>query len=84
MLSDLEDLEVFEALLGGRGTKGLVAACDDCGEPHYVSWPLLRADLRHLLDAGTARVHEPAWAPDPSEYVTWDYARGYADGVLDA
>jgi hypothetical protein len=28
-------------------------------------------------------VHEPAFAPDPTDYVTWDYARGFADAALD-
>ena len=25
-------------------------------------------------------MHEPAFDPDPSEYVSWDYARGLLDG----
>ena len=28
-------------------------------------------------------MHEPAYDPDPDHYVTWEYARGYADGVHD-
>ena len=28
-------------------------------------------------------MHEPAFSPDPAHYVSWEYARGYADGVLD-
>lgn len=28
-------------------------------------------------------MHEPAYDPDPDHYVSWDYARGYADGVHD-
>lgn len=83
VLGDLEDLEVFEALLSPRGVKGLVVDCQDCQEPHYFAWDLLRGNLRHLLDAGTTRVHEPAWAPDPEEYVSWDYARGFADASLE-
>lgn len=82
VLGDLQDLEVFEALLEPRGVRGLVVDCEDCREPHYFAWPLLRGNLRHLLDRGTARVHEPAFSPDPSDYVTWDYARGYADACL--
>ena len=82
VLADLEDLEVFQALLEPRGVRGLVVDCDDCEEPHYFSWQLLRGNLRHLLDAGQSRVHEPAFNPDPADYVSWDYARGYADGVL--
>jgi hypothetical protein len=84
ILADIEDLEVFQALLEPRGVRGLVVDCDDCQEPHYFSWDLLRGNLRHLLDVGRTRVHEPAFSPDPSEYVSWDYARGFADGALDA
>lgn len=84
ILADLEDLEVFQALLEPRGVRGLVVDCEDCQEPHYFAWELLRGNLRHLLDEGQARVHEPAFSPDPAEYVSWDYARGFADGVLDA
>jgi hypothetical protein len=77
---DLADLEIYEALLQPAG---LVIDCDDCREPHYFDWALLRANLRHLLDSGRPRVHEPAFDPDPDHYVTWEYARGYADGVHD-
>jgi len=84
VLTDLQDLEIFQALLEPRGVRGLVVDCDDCAEPHYFAWELLRGNLRHLLDAGQTRVHEPAFAPDPVDYVSWDYARGFADGVLDA
>ncbi|HEX8003784.1 MAG TPA: DUF5319 domain-containing protein [Mycobacteriales bacterium] len=84
VLADLSDLEVYRALLEPRGVRGLVVDCDDCDEPHYFGWDLLRANLRHLLDEGQTRVHEPAFAPDPAEYVSWDYARGYADGALEA
>jgi uncharacterized protein DUF5319 len=84
VLEDLEDIEVFQTLLEPRGVRGLVVECDDCEEPHYFGWDLLRGNLLHLLDAGQTRVHEPAFSPDPSDYVPWDYARGYADAVLDA
>jgi hypothetical protein len=83
IVEDLEDLEVFAALLAPRGVRGLVVDCDDCQEPHYFSWDLLRGNLRQLLDAGQSRVHEPAYGPDPAHFVSWDYARGYADAVLD-
>ena len=82
ILADLEDLEVFQALLEPRGVRGLVVDCQDCEEPHYFAWDLLRSNLRHLLDEGQARVHEPAFSPDPSEYVSWDYARGFADAMI--
>jgi Family of unknown function (DUF5319) len=83
VLGDLEDLEVYEALLAPRGVKGLVVDCDDCHEAHYFAWDLLRGNLRHLLDRGTTRVHEPAYGPDPADYVSWDYARGFADASLE-
>ena len=83
VLEDLQDLEVFEALLAPRGVRGLVVDCTDCGETHYFAWDLLRGNLRSLLDSGTGRVHEPAVAPDPSAYVSWDYARGFSDASLE-
>ena len=82
LVVDLEDVEVFAALLGARDVDGIVVDCDDCEEEHYFGWDLLRANLRHLLDAGSPRVHEPAFDPDPTRYVSWDYARGFADGIL--
>jgi hypothetical protein len=84
VLTDLADLDVFQTLLEQRGVRGLVVDCDDCHEPHYFAWDLLRGNLRHLLDIGETRVHEPAFSPDPAGYVSWDYARGYADGVLES
>jgi hypothetical protein len=80
--ADLADLEVFQVLLEPRGVRGLVVDCQDCEEPHYFAWDLLRANLSHLLAEGQPRVHEPAFSPDPSEYVSWDYARGFADATL--
>ena len=80
---DLADLEVYEALLAPIGIRGLVIDCEDCREPHYFDWALMRSNLRHLLESGRPRVHEPAFDPDPYHYVTWEYARGYADGVRD-
>ncbi len=84
VLADLADLEVFRALLEPLGMRGVAMDCDDCGEPHFVDWDLLYGNLRHLLDDGTPRVHEPAYGPDPDDYVTWEYARGYVDGIIDS
>lgn len=84
VLADLEDLDVFRALLEPRGVRGLVVDCQDCALPHYFGWDLLHGNLRQLLDEGSMRVHEPAYDPDPADYVSWDYARGFADGVLEA
>jgi hypothetical protein len=84
VLADLEDLEVFQTLLEQRGVRGIVVECGDCGESHYFGWGLMRGNLGHLLDAGRTRVHEPAFGPDPTSYVSWEYARGFADGVFAA
>jgi hypothetical protein len=84
VVEDLADLEIYQALLNPIGIRGLVIECEDCHEPHYFDWDLLRGNLRHLLTSGRPRVHEPAYDPDPDNYVTWEYARGYADGVHDA
>ena len=84
VLADIEDLDVFQALLSGRGIRGIVVECADCGESHYFGWDLMRSNLRHLLDVGRTRVHEPAFGPDPARYVSWEYARGFADGAFAA
>lgn len=84
LLEDLEDLEMFQALLEPRGVRGLVVDCDDCKESHFFAWELLRGNLRSLLDEQAPHVHEPAFQPDPADYVSWDYARGFTDGVLTA
>lgn len=84
LISDLADLEGFRALLEPRDVLGIAVECEDCGERHYMDWDLVVGNLRSLLTVGRTRVHEPAFAPDPMRYVSWEYARGYADGVLEA
>lgn len=84
IVEDLSDLAVYQALLEERGIRGLVVDCADCGEQHFHEWNLLRASLRQLLDEGHMRRHEPAFDPDPTHYVTWEYCRGYADAVFSA
>ncbi len=84
IVADLADLDGFRQLLEHRGVLGLVVDCQDCEEPHFFGWDLLTANLGHLLEFGQSRVHEPAHAPDPTAYVSWDYARGYADAILEA
>lgn len=84
VLEDLDEIRQYRDLLEPQNVRGIVVDCEDCGETHYYGWALLESNLRHLLDSGETRVHEPAYQPDPSHYVTWDYARGYADGVADA
>ena len=78
--NDLVDVESLKALLGPRGIKGAVFYCPDCDEDHYLAWDLLAGNLKELLEEGESPMHEPAFDPDPSEYVSWDYARGLLDG----
>jgi hypothetical protein len=84
LITDLADLEGFRALLEPRDVLGIVIECEDCGERHYMDWDLVVGNLRSLLTIGRTRVHEPAYAPEPTRYVSWEYARGYADAVLEA
>lgn len=77
---DLEDVRVLKGLLGPRGIRGVVFYCPDCDEDHYLAWDLLAGNLRELLEAGESPVHEPAFEPDPDDYVSWDFARGFLDG----
>lgn len=79
--ADIADLDVYQSLLEPRGYRGVVVDCGDCEEPHYHDWELLRASLRQLLEANEIRPHEPAYEPAADSYVTWEYCRGYADGV---
>lgn len=81
VLADLTDLAAFRSALEPQGVAGIVVDCGDCGEQHFFGWDLMAANLRALLGEGRTHVHEPAFAPDPHAYVTWDYARGYADAV---
>jgi hypothetical protein len=84
LVGDLAELEGFRALLEPRDVLGIVIECEDCGERHYMDWDLVLGNLRNLLLVGRTRVHEPAFSPDPTRYVSWEYARGYSDGVLEA
>jgi hypothetical protein len=81
LVEDLADLAVYQVLLEPRGVRGIVVDCADCDEPHYHDWALLRASLEQLLHDGRMRPHEPAFDPNPRDYVTWEYCRGFADGV---
>ena len=77
---DLIDVKSLKAVLAAKGIRGVVVFCPDCDDDHYLGWDLLAGNLQQILDSGTTPVHEPAWEPDPDEYVTWDYARGFLDG----
>jgi hypothetical protein len=73
-------VETLKALLGPREIRGVLFFCADCEEDHYLAWDLLKGNLQELLKEGESPVHEPAFNPNPDEYVTWDYARGFLDG----
>lgn len=77
---DLLDVRTLKRVLGSRGIKGVVVFCPDCEIDHFLGWDLLAGNLEQMLDEGDPPVHEPAWDPNPNEYVTWDYARGFLDG----
>ena len=81
---DLRDLQRFEEAFGTEGFRGVSVFCRDCEEEHYYPWEMLRENLRVLLDTGETPVHEPAFQPDPDDYVPWEYARGYVDALTDA
>jgi hypothetical protein len=81
LLADLRDLAVYQALLEQRSVRGVVVDCAECQEPHYHDWALLRASLEQLLNDGRMRPHEPAFDPNPAAYVSWEYCRGFTDGV---
>jgi hypothetical protein len=83
LLDDLADLAEFRAALEPRGFRGVVISCPDCEEDHFFGWSLLRENLEHILEHGEPRVHEPAYEPAVDHYVTWDYAKGFVDGVLE-
>ncbi len=80
---DLRDLERFEQTFAPEGFRGVAIFCQDCIEEHYYPWEMMRENLRVLLETGDTPVHEPAFAPDPDQYVPWEYARGYADALAD-
>jgi hypothetical protein len=81
IVADLDELGRFRVLLEPLGMEGVLVECADCGELHYFAWDLMASNLRALLAEGRTHVHEPAYRPDPSAYVTWDYARGYTDAL---
>jgi hypothetical protein len=81
---DLEDLAAFKKVFEPEGLKGVSLYCQDCLEEHFYGWDMLENNLRALLESGETPVHEPAYDPRPDEYVDWEYAQGYCDGIADA
>ena len=81
--ADLDDLASMHAVFAAQGVKGVVIACQDCGQNHFYEWELLRDNLEHMLDTGEPRMHEPAWGITEAEYIQWDYGKGYVDALMD-
>jgi hypothetical protein len=77
---DLGDVDLLKEILGTQGIKGAAFYCSVCEAEHYLTWDLLGGNIKLLLDEGEAFIHEPAFSPDPDDYVTWEYAQGYLDG----
>jgi hypothetical protein len=81
---DLDDLAAFRRTFEPEGFRGVSMFCADCAEEHFYEWAMLEENLRALLESGEVPVHEPAFDPKPEEYVDWEYAQGYLDGLSDA
>lgn len=78
--ADLERLAFFSQILSPRGIRGIVFFCEDCEDHHFYDWEILAANMRAMLAGELSPVHEPGAEPIPEQYVSWDYALGYADG----
>ena len=81
--ADLTDLGQMHALFSPQGVKGVVIACQECRQNHFYEWALLADNLQHMLDTGEPRMHEPAWDIDETEYIQWDYGKGFVDALVD-
>jgi len=81
--ADLEDLAAMRVVFAPQSVKGVVIACQDCGQNHFYEWELLRDNLEQMLSTGEPRMHEPAWNIDENEYIQWDYGKGYVDALSD-
>ena len=82
--ADLEDLGAMRGVFQPQGMRGVIIACTECGSDHFYDWDLLQENLRHMLQAGEPRMHEPAFEPREEDYVLWDYGKGYVDALADA
>lgn len=81
---DLDDLTAFRHTFEPEGFKGVSLFCHDCVEEHFYGWQMLEHNLKALLESGETPVHEPAFDPHPDDYIDWEYAQGYLDGLADA
>jgi hypothetical protein len=83
ILEELEDLAALRGTFEERGFKGVMITCAECGEDHYYGWDMLQESLEYMLDTGEPRMHEPAFQPEPEDYIAWDYGRGYIDAIAE-
>ena len=81
--ADIVDLEAMRVVFQSQGAKGVVIACQDCGQNHFYEWELLRENLEHMLSTGEPRMHEPAYGIAEDEYIQWDYGKGFVDALVD-
>ena len=81
--ADLSDLAQMHSIFSVQGVKGVVIACQECRQNHFYEWALLTDNLQHMLDTGEPRMHEPAWDIDETEYIQWDYGKGFVDALVD-
>jgi Family of unknown function (DUF5319) len=81
--ADLDDLAHMHAIFSPQNVKGVVIACQECRQNHFYEWALLHDNLSHMLDTGEPRMHEPAWDIDETEYIQWDYGKGFVDALVD-
>jgi hypothetical protein len=85
VLSDLEDVEVLRGAARAARRRGVVAHCADCDDR-----ALLPVGPAALEPAPPARRRDHAAAraggdgARPDDYVSWDYARGFADASLES
>ncbi|MGZ4241840.1 MAG: DUF5319 family protein, partial [Actinomycetota bacterium] len=71
ILEELEDLGSLRQMFEERGFKGVMITCAECGEDHYYGWYMLKESLEYMLKTGEPRMHEPAFEPQPDEYISW-------------
>ena len=81
--ADLTDLAQMHSIFSPQNVKGVVIACQECRQNHFYEWALLQDNLQHMLDTGEPRMHEPAWDIDETEYIQWDYGKGFVDALVD-
>lgn len=83
VIHDLEDLDEFQRLLEPRGVRGICMDCGGCEETHFYEWEIMRSNLLNMLQHHQSHVHEPPFSPRQEDFVTWEYASGYADAVAE-